>query len=124
MDLIIGGAYMGKRTFAMGRYGFSEEDIGDAAVDGLDFQKPCNTHLEAFVSSCIWHKMDAVVWFQTHREWWTDTVLICRDISGGIVPLQAEDRRWREETGRLLQSLAGEAEHVYRVFCGLGVALK
>lgn len=124
MNLIIGGAYMGKRTFAMERYGFSEEDICDVAVDGLDFRKPCSTHLEAFVSFCIQREMDAVVWFQSHRDCWRDSVLICRDISAGIVPLQPEDRRWREETGRLLQYLAGEAEHVYRVFCGLGVALK
>ena len=124
MDLIIGGAYMGKRSFAMERYGFSAEDIGDAAADGLDFSKPCTTHLEAFVFSCIHREMDSVAWFQSHRDCWADSVLICRDISAGIVPLQPEDRRWREETGRLLQYLAGEAEHVYQVFCGLGVALK
>ena len=53
-----------------------------------------------------------------------DAVLICDEIGCGVVPLSAEERRWREETGRCLNALAAAAEEVHRVCCGLGLRLK
>ena len=61
---------------------------------------------------------------QEQKAAWQDTVFVCRDISAGVVPMDAVDRRWREENGRLAKYLAGEAEQVVRVFCGLGQVMK
>ena len=41
------------------------------------------------------------------------------DISAGVVPMDPEVRRWREENGKFGRYLAENAEAVYRVFCGL-----
>lgn len=53
-----------------------------------------------------------------------DWVILCDEIGCGVVPLFAEERRWREQTGRCLIRLAAEAEEVHRVCCGLGMRLK
>ena len=57
------------------------------------------------------------------REY-ADAVIICDEIGCGVVPLDAAERRWREQTGRCLVALARQAEEVHRVCCGLGMRLK
>ena len=46
MDLIIGGAYQGKCTFAAEKYGLAAEDICDLAVSA-PVPARCYVHLEA-----------------------------------------------------------------------------
>ena len=53
-----------------------------------------------------------------------DKIIICDEISSGIVPLKKEDRMWREETGRCLQYLSKESSCVYRIFCGIPTIIK
>ena len=53
-----------------------------------------------------------------------DAVIVCDEIGLGIVPLDAFDRRWREETGRALCLLAAASERVVRVYCGIPQVLK
>ena len=45
-------------------------------------------------------------------------VIICEDITCGIVPVDATDRKWREDAGRLMQALAA-SRRVFRVICGI-----
>ena len=51
-------------------------------------------------------------------------ILICREISSGIVPIDPLMRRWQEENGRLLQRLAHRSSQVWRIFCGIPQRLK
>ena len=73
---------------------------------------------------CIRQGEDPRVYLQQHCDRWQDSVFICRDIFSGVVPLEGELRRWRQETGRLCRFLAGEANQVSRIFCGLEQRLK
>ena len=50
--------------------------------------------------------------------------LICCDIFCGVVPMGADMRAWRDMTGRLCAYLSGEAQGVFRLFCGLEQKLK
>jgi adenosyl cobinamide kinase/adenosyl cobinamide phosphate guanylyltransferase len=50
--------------------------------------------------------------------------LILQDIFCGVVPMGAENRAWRQRTGRLAQYLSKEATQVSRIFCGLEQRLK
>ena len=76
--------------------------------------------IEEFTVCCA----DPVGYFETHRENWEDSVLILRDIFCGVVPMGAENRAWRQRTGRLAQYLSKEAKQVSRIFCGLEQRLK
>ena len=51
-------------------------------------------------------------------------VAAATEIGGGIVPMDAGERRAREAAGRLACLLAQRAETVIRVCCGLPQALK
>ena len=46
------------------------------------------------------------------------------DTSQGVVPMDKDVRAAREASGRLLTYLAGEADEVHRVFCGIGKRIK
>ena len=100
MVFIFGGAYQGKTDFAKEAFSLAEGDI----------------------FSCS--GTDPVEYFRVHRGEWEESILICRDMFCGVVPMGAETRAWRQDTGRLTQYLSREAEHVSRIFCGLEQRLK
>ncbi len=119
-ELIIGGASQGKTEYARARYGFKDEDIFVCGEDEaeIDPSKVCIAHLERYVLSCL--KQGREISFSPGE----DMVVICDDISCGIVPMEALHRLWREETGRLVCSLAGKARQVTRVFAGIPAPVK
>ncbi|GFI62577.1 hypothetical protein IMSAG049_01761 [Clostridiales bacterium] len=51
-------------------------------------------------------------------------IVICDEIGNGIVPIDAFDRQWREETGRAMCQLSKNAEAVYRVCAGIAQRIK
>lgn len=123
MIFIFGGAYQGKLDYALEN--FEIETVCDCS-DGRapDFDKDVAYGLEGFVRKCAREGSDAVELFRQSREQWRDRVLIMTDVSGGIVPIDAETRKYREMNGRTMTYLAGEAEQVIRVFCGIGKKVK
>ena len=124
MHLIIGGAFQGKKTFAKEKYGLRDIQIFICMKDEIDFSFPCVANFELFTYGCVERGIDPVAYFKEHREEWKDTILICRDISGGVVPMDATERKWREVHGKLCQYLSKEASQVSRIFCGLEQRLK
>lgn len=63
-------------------------------------------------------------WAERMLPRWKNTVVLCDDISSGVVPLGADLRCWREAAGRTLALLADRSDEVYRLFCGLETRLK
>lgn len=124
MVLIIGGAYQGKLDYAKAAFSLTPEDIFTCTGLKIDFSKRCVNALEEFCYACVQQSIDPVDYFQTHREGWQDSVLICADLSSGVVPVDPVERRWRHSTGQLCQYLAGQANQVSRIFCGLEQRLK
>lgn len=120
MILIIGGAYQGKLDYAKSAFHLSDGDVFACTGAGIDFSKQCINHIEEFTFA----HPDPVGYFRENREKWHDSILICQDISSGVVPMGADMRAWRQKNGRLCQYLAGEAEQISRVFCGLEQRLK
>ena len=120
MILIIGGAYQGKLDFARDRFGITDADVHICGAGEIDFSKRCICKIEEFTAS----NEDPIGYFEAHREEWQDSILICQDIFCGVVPMGAENRVWRQKTGRLAQYLSKEARHVSRIFCGLEQRLK
>lgn len=51
-------------------------------------------------------------------------VIVSNEIGYGLVPIDAFDRRYREETGRICTELAAFSERVIRVVMGIGSVLK
>ena len=97
MDLIIGGAYQGKCTFAAEKYGLAAEDICDLAVSA-PVPARCYVHLEALTRQ---EAPEAALPLLLAAE-----VVVAREIGSGVVPIDAGERAWRERHGRLLRQLA------------------
>ena len=114
MVLIIGGAAQGKLDFArreLGVVAWNDGTIGNEKCiynlhRALRQQPEADTALEA--------------WLEAHPE----GVVICDEVGCGVVPMDREERAWREQVGRTCCRLAERAAAVYRVTCGLGVRLK
>nr|WP_269135851.1 bifunctional adenosylcobinamide kinase/adenosylcobinamide-phosphate guanylyltransferase [Sporosarcina cyprini] len=53
-----------------------------------------------------------------------ETVVILTDIGRGIVPVDPEQRKLRDQCGRLYQWLMAEADEVTRIWYGLAQTLK
>lgn len=120
MTLIIGGAYQGKLSYAKSAFQLTDAEIFTCTGAEIDFSRRCIYGLEEFVYAVP----DALSYFKAHREQWRDSILILQDIFCGVVPMEAENRAWRQNVGRLAQYLGGEAEQVIRIFCGLEQRLK
>lgn len=120
MILIIGGAYQGKLSFAKDTFDITEEDVFTCTQGQIDFSKRCIYKIEDFT----WENEDPIGYFEAHRDQWQDSILIMQDIFCGVVPMGAENRAWRQRTGRLAQYLSREADQVSRIFCGLEQRIK
>ena len=120
MILIIGGAYQGKLDYAKESFGITDSDVHMCVAGVSDFSKRGIYKSEEFT----YNHPDPIGYFQAHREDWQDSILILQDIFCGVVPMGAENRAWRQRTGRLSQYLSREAAQVSRIFCGLEQRLK
>lgn len=124
MKLIIGGAYQGKLEYAKENFKIKDVFLCSARKAELDFSADTIDRLEDFVLACVDQGLEAKDYLAAHRAELEDKIIICTDISQGIVPMEARMRALREMTGRAMVYLAAEAETVIRVFCGLGQKIK
>lgn len=124
MILIVGGAYQGKKNYAMQRFSLCENDVYTCSGTYIDFTKPCIYALEEFSLACILENVDPVELLKAHQQEFQDSIFICQDIFCGVVPMERHMRLWRDATGKLCQYLSSQSEGVYRIFCGLEQRLK
>ncbi|MFE8698871.1 bifunctional adenosylcobinamide kinase/adenosylcobinamide-phosphate guanylyltransferase [Cytobacillus sp. FJAT-53684] len=66
---------------------------------------------------CSWLKWEKEA---GHRK----LILIGTDLSKGIVPMRAEERKWRDITGWTYQDVAGMAEKVDLIWYGISQKIK
>ena len=105
MKLYIGGAYQGQEELAR-KENPSAEIIPDFHLLLKDFDGDPRAFAEDF---CREHP---------------DAVIVANEIGCGVVPIDRNDRAWREAVGRVLCVLAQKSETITRVVCGIGVRVK
>ena len=105
MKLYIGGAHQGQEEFAR-----RENPGADIIPDFHLLLKGFDGDPRAFAEDfCREHH---------------DAVIVADEIGCGVVPIDRNDRTWREAAGRALCVLAQKSESVTRVVCGIGVRIK
>lgn len=126
MVLIFGGAYQGKLEFASSR--FPEAEIVDCFSDNARLPKleeaVIINGLEKWIRAVLESGRELRPELEKLLDAASGGVIICRDISCGIVPDDPQLRLWREETGRALALISQRADEVYRLFCGIPTRLK
>ncbi len=112
MILIIGGEGAGKRRFVEAM-GFAEADFTENPLDA----RPVLDKLHLLLQR---QPMDERLLTALLAK----QIVICNEVGCGIVPLDADERAWREQVGRACCTLAESAEQVIRLCCGLPQYLK
>lgn len=126
MILIFGGAYQGKKDFAVDKFGIKENDIFECGKDLEDLpnDRRLINNADQFVLGLVERGLNPEAYFARNMDKFKDNIIIFQDISCGIVPMDKTERKWREENGRALILCAKGADEVYRVFCGIGCKVK
>lgn len=134
MILVIGGAYQGKRKLVLSWLESSDEGISngdgpelwaEGSRDAFDeiSRRPVIYGVDKYLARLTAGGEDPDVWLEQLIAA-NPQYVIMDEIGYGIVPVEPGQRALRELTGRAGQRLAGAAEAVYRVVCGIPVRVK
>lgn len=125
MILVFGGAYQGKTKFVQNTFRIELEDMYICKENtGLCYDFPVINNLDAFILGAVERGEDPIDYVLNNMYKLKNKIIICDDVSCGIVPLGKEVRLFRDNVGKIMQILSREADEVYRVFCGLGEKIK
>lgn len=126
MILIYAGAYQGKLDFARKSFGIKDEDICycNSDMESIDFGKKVIYGLEKFIYGYEKRGQSADEYIRAQLPLMKENIIICEDISRGLVPMDKLERAWRETNGRVVNAVAAEADEVYTVFCGIESRIK
>ena len=126
MIFILGGCMQGRLAFAKARFSLTEGDCflcSDASAE-IDFTRRCIAYVDRAALRCVRMGKDPCDLFKADPGAWAHSIIIATDISGGIVPADPVLRAWREANGQMNIYLAGQADEVWRLFCGIPQRLK
>ena len=154
MHLVIGGAYQGKKEYVKKKYSIEESDIWQGGYPVAGGQWRCINGLHKIIEQMLYQyeancicevKEDekgpigsaansvqqkesyvnkTLEYLSTMIERNPDLIFICDEVGNGIVPVEKEERDYRECVGRVLCVLAEKAERVERVHCGISQKIK
>lgn len=125
MVFIFGGCHQGKLAFAKARFALTDAQIQvcDEYTEAIDPSRRCAAYVERWALNRVRAGVEPAEAFPWDAMK-DDAVVIATDVSCGVVPIDAELRAWREACGRLNARLAGRADEVWRLFCGIPQRLK
>lgn len=127
MKLVIGGEAQGKLNYVLQNYRLERNAVWEACLPDDEAQDNGSVVVNRFHE---WvrnrlrdggHPEEETASF-LERE--PDCVIISNEVGNGIVPVDAFEREYRERLGRILIDIAGRAEEVERVVCGIGQRIK
>ena len=125
MVLVFGGAYQGKLEYTVQNFKIRENEIFycDNSKE-IDFSRKVVYGLEKLILNLIKDGADPLEYISKNLDKIEDKIIICTDISCGVVPMNPVMRQWRETVGRCMALLSRSAERVIRIFCGIGTVVK
>ena len=126
MIMITGGAFSGKKDYAKTRFGFSDEEIQNGENCSFDavFSAKCIADYQLIVKRLLEEKADINAFTERLCKENPNAVVIINEIGAVIIPLEKNDRIWREETGRAGCLIARNSSEVIRLACGIPTIIK
>lgn len=107
MIFVTGPLFSGKREYIQNALRLSPEEFAARAVWNAERLAVDASDLEKLAEKLSAHE-----------------IVIASEVGGGVVPVEPAERAAREAAGRLACLLAGRADTVVRVVCGLPQVLK
>ena len=126
MILIFGGVYQGKLAYVQQTYGVSADEVHYCTEVDTEIESSKKVIYEVdkwLYARCVANVPleESILALLSICE---NKIIICNDISQGVVPVDGLMRAWREAVGRLMGRLSVEAEEVVRVYVGIPSRLK
>lgn len=125
MKMVIGGAFQGKQAYVKTHF---PEIENKEWINGNEAKE-----IEIFTKKVIYN-FHEYIRRQNPEDQKTlaarliqenpDVILITDEIGYGLVPIDAEDRAYREQVGRICTELAAFSDEVVRVVMGIGTKIK
>ena len=135
MQVILGGAYNGKRQYVkeqLQHVAAQQVFLFEGSLPQLGMynkeQYVVIAGFEKLVKSLLHLSEDEIAdelyikIVQLSTE--TNVICICTDMSRGVVPIEKEQRQLRDTCGRLYQKLCGKSDQVVRIWYGIPQLLK
>lgn len=114
MILVVGGLGAGKIPYVTEVLGYGADELSSV----LDDDKPVLINLHELIRTS--GSLDSTETAALLAK----EVIVCNEVGSGVVPLEASERAWRDEVGRISALVAKEAETVVRMVCGLPHVIK
>ena len=124
MIFIIGGRSQGKTDYVLKNYPSAEicdgADMSTAELENI----ACIDNFHLLIKRLLKDGKCTDTLIDTIYAGNPSIIIICDEIGSGIVPLEKEDRIYRETVGRMLCRAVKKADRVERIACGIGQCLK
>lgn len=131
MVLIIGGYAQGQLEYVKQNYDVAKEKFFEGCLPdtfstgaGRNQEAVVLMNLNAWASKEILANKDPMDRLEEVLKLYPNLILISDEVGSGIVPMEAEERRLREDIGHMQVELAKRADEVVRVACGIGQRIK
>lgn len=135
MHFVTGGAYNGKRKWVKANY---SDTRWVSAYEKMPLPEDFSSYkdnfvvlegLEYFVQVSSYSREEWRRYFNSCLEWEAaapsrQVIIIGTDISKGIVPMEKENRTWRDMTGWVYQDLAAICDKVDVIWYGINQTIK
>lgn len=127
MELYIGGQAQGKLTYVLGQKKIPPGQVLDGET-GLLWKQAGTfmvfNHFHSAVRELLKEGKNPEEWTEKLLAENPDLILISNETGNGIVPMEPFEREYRERLGRILCTIAQQAERVERILCGMGQRIK
>ena len=143
MHFITGGAFNGKRAWVIKTYQVEKDESWLSAYENHPLPRNVNHHQNFLILEGIeiWLKLlteqvdvkqSLEIWNSCLNDWlkWEkekagrNVIIIGTDITKGIVPVEKENRLWRDLTGWAYQDTAAKALKVDVIWYGINQTIK
>ena len=130
--LVVGGRYQGKTEWVRQHFNTYQEISGEQLwqeIKKMEWKEKepsngiCILQFHEVLRQWMAKKrydQEKMKEFLYHAPW----VIVADEIGCGVVPMEKEERLWREKTGRTLCEAARAADEVYRIYCGIPQQIK
>ena len=125
MVFIFGGRNQGKLRYAKQLFG---EQLTVCDLKSCSLQEALSAdiliNIQEIIKKLLILKVNPSAYFKENIQAFEGKIIIGDEIGCGIVPIDALEREWRDETGWVYQFLASRAKRVDRVWSGIGQIIK
>ena len=124
MKMIIGGACQGKLAYAKDKYPEITWIDGEQCMFEEIYTCEGINHFSHYIRRAMQAGKDIKTLAAKLTSQNPEIIIIADEIGYGLVPIDKFDRSYREQTGRICTELAGYANQVDRIVCGIASTIK